>query len=424
MDLVIKNAVVVDPKNKVRDQLDIHIKRSRISEIKKDIQVPEAEVVDGKGLFLIPGLIDLHVHFREPGFEQKETIVTGARAALKGGITAAVTMPNTNPPCDQQSVIDNVIRKAREVPFHIFPAGTISKGREGKELSEMADLKGAGIWAVSDDGNWVESSLLMRRAMDYAAMLDLLVISHAEDHRLTANGVMNEGITATKLGLHGIPNASEDIAVLRDVELARLTGARLHLAHLSTKGALEIVRRAKSEGLRVSCEVTPHHFTLTEEALVDYDTNFKMKPPLRTEEDRQALLAGLVDGTIDAVATDHAPHTEEEKMEEFIDAPPGVIGVETSFAVALTELVHAKRFSLETLIERMSVRPAAILKLPPGFGEIKTGGGANMALVDLECEWVIQKGGFISKSKNSCFIGKKVKGRVVATVCDGKLWKW
>ena len=288
----------------------------------------------------------------------------------------------------------------------------------------MADLKQAGIWAVTDDGNWVQDSLLMRRAMDYAGMLDLLVITHAEDHRLSADGVMNEGLMSTKLGLQGIPNASEDIAVLRDVELARLTGARLHIAHLSTKGSLEIVRRAKSEHLPVTCEVTPHHFSLTDEAVEHYDTNFKMHPPLRTEEDRQALIQGFKDGTVDAIATDHAPHTDEEKMEEFSEAPPGVIGLETAFAVALTELYHKKILTLEELIQKMSVRPAEILKLPAGYGEIKIGKNANVTLVNLDQEWTVKKEDFVSKSRNSCFIGRKLKGRVVATVCDGKLWRW
>ncbi len=424
MDILIRQAHVVDPKNKVDDVLDILIHQRKITEIKKHIESKDATVVEAESLYLLPGLIDLHVHFREPGFEQKETIFTGAHAALKGGFVAAVTMPNTDPPCDHQSVIDNIIRKARELPFNIFPAGTLSKNRDGKELSEMADLKRAGAWAVTDDGNWLQDSLLMRRAMDYASMLGLLVITHAEDHHLSGIGVMNEGITSTRLGLHGIPNASEDIAVLRDVELVRLTGAHLHVAHLSTKGAVEVVRRAKKEGLSVTCEVTPQHFSLTEEAIVDYDTCFKMNPPLRTEEDRQAVLKGLQDGTIDCIATDHAPHTEEEKMAEFQDAPNGVIGLETAFGVAATEVLHKNILPLPELIRKMSVLPAEILKLPTGFGEVKAGTIANLTLVDLNEEWVVRKEDFVSKAKNSCFVGKKLRGRVKATICEGKLWKW
>ncbi|MBI4372341.1 MAG: dihydroorotase, partial [Candidatus Omnitrophica bacterium] len=324
LNLLLKQIHVVDPKNKAEGVFDLLIKNGIISELKNEISSGSAQTLDGQGLYLFPGLIDMHVHFREPGFEQKETILSGAQAALKGGFVAAVTMPNTNPPCDHQSVIDNIIRKANEVPFYIFPAGTLTKEREGKELSEMADLKRAGAWAVTDDGSWVGDPLLMRRAMEYASMLGLLVISHAEDKRLTSQGVMNEGITSTRLGLKGIPNASEAIAVSRDILLAELTGAPLHVTHISTRESVELIRLAKKKKLPVTADVTPHHLSLTEKALEHYDTNFKMMPPLRTEEDRQALLEGLKDGTIDAIATDHAPHTDEEKMAEFQDAPVGV----------------------------------------------------------------------------------------------------
>ncbi len=425
MHLLIRNARILDPKNKIDDTLDILTHNRKILEIKKKIDAQEGAIeVDAKGLVAVPGFIDMHVHFREPGFEQKETISTGGMAALKGGIVATVTMPNTNPPCDHQSVIDNIIRKAKELPLNVFPSGTLSKNREGKELSEMTDLKRAGAIAVTDDGSWLYDSLLMRRAMEYAGMLGLLVITHAEDHRLSTGGVMNESLSSTKLGLQGTPNAAEDIAVLRDVELCRLTRSPLHIAHLSTKGAVEIVRRAKAEGLPVTAEVTPHHLALTDESIKDYNTDFKMNPPLRTEEDRQAILKGLKDGTIDTIATDHAPHTEEEKMAEFQDAPVGVIGLETSASVVLTELYHKKVLTLEEIIRKMSVRPAEILKLPSGFGEIKVGTSPNIAFLNLDQEWDVKKEGFVSKSKNSCFIGRKLKGRVVMTICEGRLWKW
>ena len=423
MNLLIKQAHVIDPKNRADGVFDLLIKKGLIAELKKEIKADGIEVLNGEGMHLLPGLIDMHVHFREPGFEQKETIASGARAALKGGFIAAVTMPNTNPPCDHQSVIDNIIRKANEVPFYIFPAGTLTKERAGKELSEMADLKRAGARAVTDDGHWVSDSLLMRRAMEYAAMLGLLVISHAEDSRLAANGVMNEGIISTRLGLKGIPNASEEIAVSRDILLTQLTGAPLHLTHISTKGAVDLIRHAKSIKLPVTADVTPHHLSLTDEALEHYDTNFKMMPPLRTEEDRRAILEGLKDGTIDAIATDHAPHTEEEKMAEFPDAPVGVIGLETALGVALTKLYHSQALDLKGIVMKMSTRPAEILKLPAGFGQIKVGTEANLTLVDLNHEWVVRREEFISKSKNSCFIGAKLKGKVMATICRGTLWK-
>lgn len=422
MNLLIREAHVIDPKNKVDGLFDLRMKRGRIIEMGKGLNPNEEEVYDAKGLHLLPGFIDLHAHFREPGFEQKETIETGGRAALRGGFVGCVSMPNTNPACDHASVVDNIIRKAREVPIHLFPAGTLSKGREGKELSEMADLKRAGIWAVTDDGHWVTDSLLMRRAMEYASMLDLLVISHSEDKRLSANGVMNEGLMSTQLGLKGIPNESEEIAVMRDIQLARLTGAQLHIAHVSTAGAVGIIREAKAQGVRVTAEVTPHHLALTEEAVEGYDTNFKMSPPLRTPEDGEALQKGLKDGTIDCIATDHAPHTEEEKMLEFDEAPFGTIGLETAFGVCFTELVQPKRLTLAELVFRMSTRPREILKLPEGFGEIRKGTEANFTLVDLDEEWVVNREEFLSKSRNSCFIGRKLKGRVVATLCLGKWW--
>ncbi len=423
LNLLIKQVHVIDPKNKVDGVFDLLIKNGVIAELKKEIKSNGIELLNGKGLHLVPGLIDMHVHFREPGFEQKETIVSGAKAALKGGFIAAVTMPNTNPPCDHQSVIDNIIRKANEVPFYIFPAGTLTKERAGKELSEMADLKRAGAWAVTDDGDWVSDSLLMRRAMEYASMLGLLVISHAEDTRLTSNGVMNEGMISTRLGLKGIPNASEEIAVSRDILLTQLTKAALHLTHISTKGSVELIRRAKAEKLPVTADVTPHHLALTDEVLEHYNTDFKMKPPLRTEEDREALLKGLKDGTIDAIATDHAPHTDEEKMAEFQDAPVGVIGLETAVGVALTKLYHGKILNLSEMVVKMSTRPAEILKLPNGFGEIKVGTEANLTLIDVNQEWTVRQEEFVSKSKNSCFVGTKLKGKTVATICRGKLWK-
>lgn len=423
MNLLIKNIHVLDPKNKTDGVYDLLIKKGKIAELKKDIKAEEVEIFDGKGKYLFPGLIDMHVHFREPGFEQKETIETGSRAAIKGGFVAAVTMPNTNPPCDHQSVIDNIIRKANEVPFYVFPAGTLTKERSGKELSEMGDLKRAGAWAVTDDGEWVGDSLLMRRSMEYASMLDLLVISHAEDRRLTSDGVMNEGIIATQIGLKGITHASEEVAISRDLMLAELTGARLHITHISTKGAVELIRQAKAKGLSVTCDVTPHHFSLTEKAVEHYDTNFKMMPPLRTEEDRAALLKGLADGTIDAIATDHAPHTDEEKMAEFSEAPFGVIGLETALGVALTETYHKKIIDLNEIVTKLALRPAEILKLPAGFGEIRTGSEANLTITDLDQEWTVRAEEFISKSKNSPFIGKKLKGKAVATICRGKLWK-
>ncbi|MFZ5802750.1 MAG: dihydroorotase [Candidatus Omnitrophota bacterium] len=427
MNYLLKNVLFTDPEGPAEAKpqaLDVYIAKGRIAEIGQDLKGEEATVMDAKGLRLMPGFIDLHTHFREPGYESKETIQTGAHAALRGGYVASVSMPNTNPPCDHQSVIDNIIRKAKEVPYTIFPAGTISKGREGKELSEMADLVDAGIVAVTDDHTWVANAILMRRAMEYASMFGLIVMSHCEDKNLSAEGVMNEGFASTRLGLRGIPAASEDVAVARDIELARLTGAKLHLSHISTARSAELVRRAKTEGISVTAEVTPHNLTLTEESLEGYNTDMKIYPPLRTSEDVAAVRAALKAGTIDCVATDHAPHTAEDKMQEFDHAPFGTIGLETAFAVVLTELYHGEKWPLGEIVNVLSCVPAKILGLKAGFGRIRKGDVANLALADLDHEWVVSAQDFSSKSKNSCFLGRKLKGKIRATVCAGRLWEY
>lgn len=423
MNLLIQGAHILDPRNKRDEILDLFIKGGKISKIAKDIKTDGIEIFNGKKLYVIPGLIDLHSHFREPGHEGKETIHTGSEAAIRGGFVASVSMPNTDPPCDHQGVIDIIIRKAKEVPYHIFPSGTISKGRLGKELSEMADLKKAGIVAVTDDGDWVSDSLLMRRAMEYASMLDLIVMSHCEDKRLSAEGVMNEGYISTRLGLPGIPMASEEVAVSRDIELARLTGAKLHLCHISTGRAVELIRRAKEEGLAITAEVTPHHLSLNDEAVEGYNTHFKMNPPLRTKEDCLAVRKALREGVIDCIATDHAPHTAEDKMQEFDTAPFGVIGLETALPVALTELYHGEKWPLKDVVYRMSTRPAEILGLGPAFGGLKEGEEANLAIIDIEEEWRVTVKDFKSKSHNSCFLNQKLKGKILATICAGKLWR-
>lgn len=424
MNLLIRGAHVVDPATKTDGVMDVLIRDGKIAKLGKNLDSSNLEVIEAKGLHLFPGFIDLHSHFREPGFEAKETIYTGAMAAMKGGYVASVSMPNTRPACDQQSVVDNIIRKAREVPYHIFPAGTISKGREGKELSEMADLQRAGIVAVTDDGDWVPDSLLMRRAMEYASMLGLIVMSHCEDRRLSAKGVMNEGLAATKLGLPGIPSASEEIAVARDIELARYTGCRLHICHVSTARSVELIRRARAEGLPVTAEVTPHNLSLTDEAIEGYNTNCKMYPPLRTREDITALRKALREGVVDCVATDHAPHTQEEKMGQFDEAPFGTIGLETATGVVLTELYHGEKWKLTEVVRVLSTRPAEILGIQKEFGLIREGVAANLALVDVDREWTVLPEELRSKSKNSCFMKYKLKGRVTATLCAGKIWRF
>lgn len=423
MSILLRNIRAIDPKNKVDDVLDCLIERGKISKLGKNLSARAGQTVEGNNLCLIPGLIDLHTHFREPGGESKETIETGSRAALKGGFVACVAMPNTDPACDNQSVVAAVLRRAKESEFNIFPCGTISKGRLGKELSEMAELKEAGCVAVSDDGNFVQNSLLMRHALEYASMFNFLVISHAIDEDLSRGGVMNEGRMSTVLGLKGSPNAAEEIAVIRDIALTKLVKARLHIAHVSTEGAVKLIREAKADGVTVTAEVTPHHFALTDEMLTDYDTNFKMNPPLRAAKDVAEIIKGLKDGTIDVIATDHAPHAAEEKEREFSEAPFGVTGLETALGVTLTELYHKKVLTLPDIIWKMALRPAELIGLK-NFNEIKEGSEANLTVAALDEEWEVRKEDSASKSKNSCFTGKKLKGKVKYTICNGKLYSF
>ncbi|MBI4397766.1 MAG: dihydroorotase [Candidatus Omnitrophica bacterium] len=424
MTLLIKNVKAIDPRHKLSDGVDVFVRDGKIAKVGKQLDVKADETLDGKGQTLVPGFIDLHVHFREPGGGHKETVATGARAALKGGFVGAVSMPNTQPAADNAAIVEFILKRAREAEFNIFPCGALSKGREGKEISAMLELKNAGCVAVSDDGNYLRNPLVARRAFEYASQVGLIVMSHVEIPELTKGGVMNEGYVSTVMGLKGMPAVSEVIAVATDIELAKMTEARLHISHLSSGAALEKIKRARSEGLQITCEVTPHHLALTENALKTYDTNFKMNPPLRTEEDRQAMLQGVLDGSIDVIATDHAPHQFEEKDQEFELAPFGVIGLETAFAVSYTELSQkAGPAALEILIDRMAITPANILGLGQ-FNEIAEGSAANFTLLDLNAKWTISKEDFASKSKNSCFLGREVRGRVVATVCNGKLYRW
>lgn len=417
-NLIIRNAHVVDPANKIDEVMDLHIKSHRVVKWGKDLQAEESESLDAKGLYLLPGLIDMHVHFREPGYEHKETIETGAQAAITGGFVGCVSMPNTKPACDNAQVVKYQMERANVLNFNLFPAGTLTQGREGKKISEMAEMKAAGAVAVTDDGNWVVDSGVARRAYEYAATYGLPVLSHAEDPTISLHGVMNEGVVSTKLGLRGRPNAAEDIATARDIELVRLIKCHIHFQHVSTRGAVDMIRRARGEGLPITAEVTPHHIALTDEEFVKYDTFYKMNPPLRTKEDRQAVIKGLEDGTIDVIATDHAPHAFEEKDQDIEVAPFGTIGLESSFGVVMTELYHGRKWKLEEIVRKMSLVPAEILK-KSNFGRLKTGEQANFILVDVDKEWEFGEGSVQSKSLNSCFYGKKLKGKVLHTFVKG-----
>ncbi|MEE8205070.1 MAG: dihydroorotase [Dehalococcoidales bacterium] len=423
--LLIKNGYIIDPSQGIDESGSLLISDGKISLLgKEDISLKKGsyDVLDARGLIICPGFIDLHCHLRQPGYEEKETIASGSRAAARGGFTTVCCMPNTRPPLDNQATVDYVKQvAASEAVIRILPIGCISRGSQGKELAEMAELYQAGVVAFSDDGQPLKSSWLMLKAMEYSLPLGLPIIDHCEDAELSEDGLMNEGITATRLGLAGIPAAAEEVAVARDIALAQLTGARLHIAHVTAKGSVELIRRAKEKGIRVSAEVTPHHLTLTEERVIGYDTNAKVSPPLRTEEDIKALIQGLNDGTIDIIATDHAPHTENDKLCEFALAACGISGLETALG-SLMGLVHSRQLSLKLLIAKLTSEPAKIIgNSYDKLGTLKIGAIADVVIFDTEAEWVVDSRQFASRGRNTPLDGEKLKGRVMATISRGKL---
>lgn len=409
----------MDPAQNLDATLDVLIVNGKIKSIDKNISETGAEVIDASGKLVTPGLIDIHVHLRDPGLEYKEDIVSGTLAAVKGGFTAVACMPNTRPVNDNHAITRYILQKAeREGHCRVFPVGSITKGMSGESLSEMGELKETGCCAVSDDGVPVSSSEMMRRAMEYARPFGLPIATHAEDLALVGSGVMNEGPVATELGLKGIPWVAEDVATVRDVMLSELTGCRLHVCHVSTRGAVDIVRQAKKRGVPVTCEATPHHFSLTDEAVRGYNTNAKMNPPLRSEEDRQAVLAGLADGTIDAIATDHAPHHLDEKNVEYNIALNGVVGLETALPLALAQ-VRAGVIDMARMIELLTIGPARALNLPAGTLEV--GSRADVTVIDPDLEWTVDARSLASKSKNTPFDGWQMQGAAVCTVVGGKV---
>jgi len=423
MSLLITGGLVVDPAQGLEEIRDVLIEDGKIAGLEPPGTVPSEgrEVIDAQGLVVAPGLIDMHVHLREPGEEYKETVESGTASAARGGFTGVACMPNTQPVNDNASVTRFILDQALKFGrARVYPVGAISQGSLGSRLSEYGELKTAGCVAVSDDGQPVMNALLMRRALEYAKTFDLLVISHAEDLDLRGEGVMHEGQVSVRLGLQGMPAAAEEIMVYRDIRLARLTGARLHIAHVSTAGAVAIIREAKMSEIGITAETTPHHFTLTEDAVADYDTNAKVNPPLRSEWDRAAILEGLDDGTIDAIACDHAPHSVLEKDVEFADAAFGLIGLETSLGLSL-RLVHEGVLSLGRLIAKMSTHPARILRLPGGT--LTPGSPADVTIIDLNREWTVDANAFASKSRNCPFQGWNLKGQAVVTVVGGRIIK-
>jgi dihydroorotase len=420
VNVLITNARVVDPSQELDAALDILIEGGSIAKVDKRIKAPAGiETIDATGLIATPGFIDLHTHLREPGQEHKETIATGTRAAVAGGFTAVCAMANTVPPNDERAVTEMVrAEAARNGWCRVYPIGAVSKGLKGEELAELADLRAAGCVAVSDDGKPVWNAQLMRRALEYCSMLGMPVVAHEEDANLNEGGVMHEGYFSTLLGLRGIPAASEETLVARDVILARLTNAHVHIAHLSTAGAVAAVRRARAEGVKVTCEVTPHHIALGDDAVQSFATNLKMNPPLRGNDHRRAILEGIADGTIDAIATDHAPHHFDEKNVEFDLAPFGVIGLETAFAVSYEHLVRANVIGLARLIDLLSCGPARVFNLPGGT--LKAGSVGDVTLIDVEARGPVGRE-FVSKAANSPFIGQTFQGRIAATIVGGAI---
>jgi len=421
VSLLIKGGLVVDPSQHLEDPLDLLVERGKIVALEPPGRIPAEgrRVISASDLVVTPGLVDMHVHLREPGEEYKETIESGTRAAIQGGFTGVACMPNTKPVNDNAAVTRLILDQAKAAGHaRVYPVGAVSVGSLGQALSEYGDLKAAGVVAVTDDGRPVSNSMLMRRALEYARTFDLPVISHCEDLDLASDGVMHEGAVSLQLGLKGIPAAAEEVMVYRDLTLARLTGARLHIAHVSTAGSVAIIRLAKAMGLPVTAETAPHYFTLTEEAVLGYNTNAKVNPPLRTEMDVKSIKEAIRDGTLDAVACDHAPHSSLEKEVEFTAAAFGLIGLETSLSLTL-KLVHDGALNLSQAIGALSTNPAAILGV--NGGTLEKGAMADITLVDLNREWTVDASTFASKSRNCPFNGWTLKGKAVMTIVGGEV---
>ncbi len=420
MALLLKNGRVLDPSVGLDAICDVIIRDGRIVEIGEDLSIPKGITVECAEKIVVPGLVDVHTHLREPGYEYKEDVASGTRAAAHGGFTAVCAMPNTNPVCDEGAAVRFLVERAAERgKVRVYPIGALTVGLKGEALAEMGDMLAEGAVAFSDDGKGVQDSGTMRRVMDYARAFGTTVVAHCEDESLVGKGVVNEGAVSTRLGMAGWPSAGEEVAVARDIALAELTGCRLHLAHVSTAGALELVRAAKERGVAVTCEVTPHHLFLTEDDLsTEYDTSFKMNPPLRTEADRLALVAGLVDGTVDCIATDHAPHAHHEKTLEFELAPFGTTGLETALPLVITNLVARGLIDWADLVRLMAHGPRAALGLPPV--SLNSGQVADITIIDPEARTEVALGFFESKSVNSAFLGATLLGKASEVLVEGQ----
>lgn len=418
--LLIKNGRVIDPASN-RDSIgDVLIVDGLVAGVGANLDEPGATRFDATGLIVAPGFIDIHVHFRDPGFEHAETIETGSRAAAAGGFTSVCCMPNTNPVNDSATVTNYIVERARQhAVVNVYPIGAITKGSAGEELASIGSMKKAGAVAISDDGRPVMNSRVMRRAMETARSFDMPVIDHCEDLNLSAGGDMHEGAQSVRLGLRGIPSCSEDVMVARDILLAELTGARFHVAHISTRHSIEMVAFAKAQGLAVSCETTPHHFCLTDADMPPYDSHYKMKPPLRSSCDMDAVVRGVESGAVDVLATDHAPHPGSEKMQEFEKCPFGITGLETAIGISLERLVHANKISVTRMIEMYTVNPARVMSLDKG--SLTPGASGDVTIFSADLEWTYDVNHSFSKSRNSPFDGRTFRGGPVATIVGGKI---
>jgi len=419
--ILLRGGRVIDPSQGIDGVQDVLLAEGVVVGVDREISPPEGtEIVPVNGLVVCPGLIDLHVHLREPGFEHKETIASGARAAVAGGFTAVCAMPNTDPPIDDPASVGFVYAEGVRVGLaRVYPVGAVSVGMRGERLTEVGEMVDAGAVAITDDGLPVADAGLMRLALEYTQTFGIPVASHCEERSLSRGGSMNEGAVSTRLGLMGIPNAAEDVMIARDLLLAELTGGRLHIQHVSTRGGVAMIREAKARGIAVTAEATPHHFTLTEEAVDGYRTDAKMNPPLRTAEDVAAVRAGIADGTLDVIATDHAPHHYDEKEQAFDEAPFGIVGLETALGLAVTELVEKGVITLPQLVERMSTAPARAFRLPGGT--LRPGSPADVTVFDPSAEWTVEPEAFLSRSRNTPFGGWRLRGRALYTIVGGRV---
>lgn len=420
MKIVIKNGRVIDPASGTDDRLDVMLSGGRVEEIDSSIKTSgEVEIIDADGCLVLPGLIDMHVHFREPGREDVETILGGSMVAAKSGFTSVCTMPNTSPVIDNQALVRFIIMEAAKGPINVFPSANITKGGKGEEISEMGELIKGGAVAFTDDGKPVMSSITMRRALEYSRMFNAPILSHAEDKSLADEGLMNEGLNSTRLGLKGIPKEAEEVMIARDILLAKLTKGKIHFCHVSSAGSVELVRRGKNDKITVTCETAPHYFSLTDDEVEEHMSMAKMNPPLRTEFDRKAVIEGLRDGTIDVIATDHAPHSPSEKMQEMEYAPFGIIGLETAVPLIITELVRNNNFSWIKAFEKITCNPARILNLDRGV--LKSGGHADVTIINPDRKIKVDAAFLKSRCRNTPFIGRELYGSIEYTICNGKI---